>query len=99
MVEPLRRGKFSDFWLQHYTVRKTKSPLQEQAISRAYRSGQNRNVHTYHLVVQDSIEENIVIVSSSWMLSFCHLTALTEASGETDNRRGFHEPLCHPRRS
>lgn len=34
--------------------------VEEQAISRAYRSGQNRNVHTYHLVVQDSIEENIV---------------------------------------
>lgn len=35
--------------------------VEEQAISRTYRSGQNRNVHTYHLVVQDSIEENIVI--------------------------------------
>ncbi|KIK01834.1 hypothetical protein K443DRAFT_132150 [Laccaria amethystina LaAM-08-1] len=56
--------------------------VEEQAISRAYRSGQNRNVHTYHLVVQDSIEENIVI-----------------ASREADNRWGFHEPLCHPRRS
>ena len=41
--------------------------LQEQAISRSYRIGQNLPVHVFRLVVKDSIEESIEKVS--WFLN------------------------------
>jgi len=33
--------------------------VEDQAITRAYRTGQNKQVTVVHLIVKDSIEENI----------------------------------------